>query len=49
MDATDAMAVAGDSISDMKLRSYQKEMLDASLEKNIIVAVRSFSQFGGYF
>lgn len=43
MDAGDTMTVAGASQTEPRLRSYQQEMLDASLEKNIIVAVRPFS------
>ncbi|KAI6865540.1 P-loop containing nucleoside triphosphate hydrolase protein [Hortaea werneckii] len=39
MDAGDTMTVAGASQTEPRLRSYQQEMLDASLEKNIIVAM----------
>lgn len=49
MDASNAMTVAGASQSEIRLRSYQQEMLDASLGKNIIVAVRPFPQFERYF
>ncbi|KAI7469244.1 P-loop containing nucleoside triphosphate hydrolase protein [Hortaea werneckii] len=39
MDASDTMTVAEAPRPEMRLRSYQQEMLDASLEKNIIVAM----------
>ncbi|KAI7164994.1 P-loop containing nucleoside triphosphate hydrolase protein, partial [Hortaea werneckii] len=39
MDASNAMTTAGASQSEIRLRSYQQEMLDASLGKNIIVAM----------
>ncbi|KAI7240033.1 P-loop containing nucleoside triphosphate hydrolase protein [Hortaea werneckii] len=39
MDPSNIMAVAEASQSELRLRSYQQEMLDASLEKNIIVAM----------
>ncbi|KAI7532283.1 hypothetical protein KC331_g13665, partial [Hortaea werneckii] len=38
-NASNAMTVAGASQSETRLRSYQQEMLDASLGKNIIVAM----------
>ncbi|GAB1736443.1 hypothetical protein NU219Hw_g7593t1 [Hortaea werneckii] len=43
MNANDTMTLAEGSRSEMKLRSYQQEMLDASLEKNIIVAMHTGS------
>ena len=43
MEVGDTMTVVGASQTENRLRSYQQEMLDASLEKNIIVAVRHFS------
>ncbi|KAI7262823.1 P-loop containing nucleoside triphosphate hydrolase protein [Hortaea werneckii] len=39
MDAGDTMTVVGASQTETRLRLYQQEMLDASLEKNIIVAM----------